>query len=95
MKKLPISTDVKPVSQADPLEGIEKQVLRTWLDNSPSLRKAYRSNPEDRAKIENLVRLRYVEKVEAELDLRAQGLSQWEADDQTAAIMWTPPTWPV
>jgi hypothetical protein len=89
-----LPNDVEPVTTDNPLVGIETIVLKTWLENSPSLRKAYRSNPQDRARIENLARLRYIEKVETELELRGQGLTQAEADSQTAAVMWAPPTWP-
>jgi len=89
------SLEVKPVSASDPLVGLETLVLTNWPQNSPSLRKAYRESPANRLTVENAVRLRVAEKVEAELVLRGQGLTQAEADSQTAPAMWTPPTWPM
>jgi hypothetical protein len=71
-------------------------VLKNWLDNSPLLRKAYRSSLNNRAIVENAVRLKVAETLDAELLLRAQnpGLSVEEAQQFTRPAMWTPLTWP-
>jgi hypothetical protein len=82
----------EPVSEV-PLEGFELTVLKVWLENSPTLNRAYR-NLANREAIDQLVRQAVFDQDVAELQLRANGVPQHEAEDQTAPAMWTPPTWP-
>jgi hypothetical protein len=82
---------LEPVSEV-PLEGFELTVRQVWLENSPTLRRAYR-NPANRETIDQLVRQAVFDQDVAELKLRANGIPQHEAEDQTAPAMWTPPTW--
>jgi hypothetical protein len=85
---------VEPVTPDNPLGGLETLVLRTWLDNSPMLKKAYRVSLSNRADVENAVRLSVAAALDQELVLRAQGMSQEEAESLTRPAMWTPPAWP-
>ena len=82
------------MSPENPLVGLETSVLRNWLENSPSLRRRYDQNPAQRLDLENAVRVRVDQAYADELELRAQGMSQHEAQEFTRPSMWTPPTWP-
>ena len=83
----------EPVSEVS-LEGFELTALKIWLENSPTLRRAYRTSLEHKAAIDQLVRDAVFDQDVAELKLRANGVPQHEAEDQTTPAMWTPPTWP-
>jgi hypothetical protein len=86
----------EPVSPDHPLVGLERRVLQTWLDNSPSLAKAYQMSPQHRSDLENAVRLRVDAAFTKELQLRAapSNLTVEQAQEQTRPAMWTPPIWP-
>ena len=85
-----------PVTSDNPLVGLETRVLRTWLDNSPQLAKAYQMSPAHRSDLENAVRLRVSATFAKELQLRAapSSLTVEQAQEQTRPAMWTPPIWP-
>lgn len=85
-----VGTPSEPVTKT-PLEGIETEVLRVWLEHSPPTRRAHRANPRD---VEQAVRNAVNAAHEHELLLRAQGLPLHEAREQAAPLMWTPPTVP-
>jgi len=82
------------VTPENPLFGLETRVLKTWLENSPSLRRHYHQSPEKKLDLENAVRQSVNLAFGQELLLRAQGKTQEEAEEQTRPLMWTPPTWP-
>lgn len=82
-----------PVTPEHPLVGLETRVLQTWLENSPALKAQYEASPRNRASLENAVRLKLGETFAEELKLRAQGMTQEQAEEFTRPAMWTPPTW--
>jgi len=84
----------EPVTPENPLVGLEMRVLRSWLENSPSNRRQYLRGPAYRRDLENAVRQRVDQTFAEELQLRAQGKTQAEAEEFTRPSMWTPPTWP-
>jgi len=84
----------EPVTSESPLVGLETLVLKTWLENSPDLRKRYRQSPANRSDLENAVRLKVDQTFQDELNLRADGMTQEQAEEFTRPAMWTPPTWP-
>jgi len=45
----------EPVTSETPLEGLETQALRVWLDSSRAARKAHQANPQ---RVEQAVRQR-------------------------------------
>ena len=83
----------EPVSPTSPFEGLETKVLRVWMENSPSLRRAHR-DPASRNQVENAARLAVHEALLTELTLRSQGMAPEQAQEWTRPAMWTPPTWP-
>jgi hypothetical protein len=84
-----ISTDLPPVSPEAPLEGLETDVLRVWMENSSNVRKMYQLDPQ---RVEQAVRDAVQRALVQELDLRAQGLRPHEVEEHTRPAMWTPPT---
>lgn len=84
----------EPVTASNPLVGLEVLVLTAWLENSPRLRTAVSTSPRNQHALESAVRAAVEEQRVAELQLRAAGLPQHEAEALTAPAMWTPPTWP-
>lgn len=84
----------EPVTPENPLVGLETTVLKNWLENSPELQGQYQASPENRLDLENAVRLSVESAFGKELQLRAQGLTPEQAEEETRPAMWTPPTWP-
>jgi hypothetical protein len=82
------------VTPDNPLVGLEVQVLQAWLENSPTLAKAYKDNPKHRKALEQLARDRVEEARVKELQMRASGASLEEAHAESRPPMWTPPTVP-
>jgi hypothetical protein len=80
---------IDPVTDNNPLVGLETTVLQVWRENSPTVRAAYQADPR---KVENLVRARVAAALDRELELRAEGVAQHEAEEQTRPAMWLPPT---
>lgn len=87
------SEPIEPVTPENPLVGLETLVLRTWLETSSQLRKAYSKSAAHRGDIENAVRLRVASTLGQELVLRAQGMAQEEAESLTRPEMWAPARW--
>ena len=83
----------KPVTPENPLAGLETSVLKIWLANSRRLKKAYQASDANRQRIESEVRESVETAYRQELLMRAQGLSQEEAEEFTRPAMWTPPMW--
>jgi hypothetical protein len=83
----------EPVTPENPLVGLETLVLKTWLENSPSLRRQYNRSLANRLDVENAVRLRVEATFQQELELRCDGMTQEQAEEFTRPAMWTPPTW--
>ena len=75
--------------------GLETLVLKTWLENSRSLRRHYNQSPEKKLDLENEVRRRVNLALGQELELRAEAKTREEAREFTRPAMWTPPTWPM
>ncbi len=82
-----------PVTPENPLEGLELQVLQTWLRNSRELWTAYQV-PANRKATEEAVREAVDQQRVQELTYRAEGLTFDQARELTTPRMWTPPTWP-
>jgi hypothetical protein len=87
------SRPIERVDSKNPLVGLETRVLQVWLENSPSLRRQYARSPAHRLDVENAVRVSVATAFGQELELRARGLSQEQAEEFTRPAMWTPPTW--
>jgi hypothetical protein len=85
----------EPVTPSNPLVGLELQVLKVWLENSPKLRKAYHLSERNKRVIQNAVRQAVERQRGEELGHRADGLSFDQAQELTNPAMWTPPTWPI
>ena len=83
----------EPVTPENPLSGLEIDVLRNWLENSPPLQKRYVASPANRSNLENAARLAVRAAWEQEMQLRANGLTLDQAREHTRPPMWTPPTW--
>ena len=80
-----------PVTSENPLQGLELQVLKVWLQNSLDLRRLHQT-PAGRPKVERAVRAAVDGAHEAELLYRGQGMPYEQATELTAPSMWTPPT---
>lgn len=80
----------EPVTEENPLAGLELDVLRIWKENSRKIRALHRS-PGGRADVEAAVRAAVREAHVEEMRLRAQGMAMHEAQEFTRPSMWTPP----
>lgn len=85
--------DLKVRATDDPLEVFERLVLRVWLENSPSLRKAYRRKAQ-RPLVEAAVRQAVFDARARETELQARGIPIDQAMEVTRPAMWAPPQWP-
>lgn len=81
----------EPVTPMTPLMGLETEVLRVWMESSPKLRKAYQSSPQMKQDLESAARLAVHAAHVEELQLRAKGMQQHEAEEFTRPAVWTPP----
>jgi hypothetical protein len=78
----------EPVTPDNPLVGLETEVLKVWLENSPALTRLHKTDP---LRVETAVRQAVDAALDQELMLRAQGLPIHEAQEQTRPVIWKPP----